>query len=424
MPTLVNAQANDATATAPTAAAAGTRRAAEEEPRADRQQRVRIDPTVATPGDKRSPLQAALLHVESHTASLHEGLSTLLLEKSKSILLQRHKIYSKTMTLSKLEKDETRIPASARIQFKLNVCKEVEDSNEFTELNIRNRAVTEEYTKKLKQHVIEAGKLEITNMKKHLMNSYATALHDVIAIYHVSQNVSSAKTNPTALKLIVESGPTILKHDSVDDFTEIYRNANNVGDLSQEQRDNINDRRIEITRTIDSIFIQPWDTYLQTYKEQELALSLKKHAREALLEQKTADATAVVDNELPADRTQLQDLIRAEALKIVKEANNPKSKHNRKNQVGQRRGAQKRNGNQSNRKKTPPRNQREQRRGPNADGGQQRQTSTRSANDQRGAGENNRGRQRGNSRNNRLRQHSRRRSKSRNARGTNGRQQS
>ena len=418
MVTQVNA--SDTTATANTAVIAGTRRTGNQE--GGRQTRVRIDDTVATPGPKLTPLQTALLHVESHTALLHDGLSTLLLERSKNLLLQRHKIKTKDMALSKLEGDTARLPASARIQFKLNVSKDVEETDRFKELNIRNQTVTEEYTKKLKAHVLEAGRLEIANMKAKLIEAYALAIHDTVAVYHISMEKPTAMNHPTALNIIAEHEGMLLKHTEANNFAQRYKEVNSVGDLTAAQQALVNDRRIEIKRTMEAIFVTPWDMYLQTYREQELVLSLKRHARETLLEAKTADATEIIDNEIPADRQQLQELIRTEALKIAKSIARPPSKQNKQKnkKMGQGQGASQRNGKKGNNRRDANRGRRNGPRGND----QVNSSSNQQGRRQNGADANNSDANRRNSRRPRSRSRSRQPSRRNTTGGNNGRQQS
>jgi hypothetical protein len=75
--------------------------------------------------------------------------------------------------------------------------------------------------------------------------------------------------------------------------------------------------RATIHRTLESVFTTPWDYYLNQHKENELSISLKKKAKEALAIQATEDAAMEADAEVPATHQQLQDLIQREATKIA-----------------------------------------------------------------------------------------------------------
>ena len=421
----VNDGPQDTTATDNAAAAAGRARTAAPIDNG-RQRRARIDTSVATPGPKVSPLQAAIKHVEATTASLHEGISTLLLEKSKKILLLCQKAHQKQLAITRLEKDADLLPVSARIQFKLNVCPELESNNEFVNLIGRNQAATKSYTKILKSHIIEAAKLKLKLFKSKIIKELAVAVHDVVAIYHISQEVPTDRTHPTALKLLEEHDTILLKHDDELSLGAAYNEHNNVGTLTQDDQNNINERRIEIWRIMESIFVTSWDTYLQRHKENELALSLKRHARETLMETATIDATQIVDNELPADREQLNMLVRQEALKAAKDILNQKSKQNKLNrQMGQNRGASQRNGRGNTRGKKSKQNQgREPKNDQKNVAGQPNTRNTQPNNSRTGAGGQSRGRARGTRNSARSNSRSRKRSNSKNTGGTKKRQQS
>lgn len=309
----------DASTSSPSGEVAGQARRAPDDNSA-RNTRARIDESVQTPGETLAPLQAALKHVESHTASLHDGLSDLLLDQGKKILTHQHKIFSKTFTLSRLENDEDRIPQSARVSFKLNTKKEVEEMPAFTTLQTKSDTLVREYNLKLKGLVLECGKLETIAHTATLRQMYAQAIFQIVSIYHVAQGVHSSRTNPTAIWILENHGDTVLKHliteaYSVADFIVTYKEVNKVA--ADEILTNTNDRAIEIKRSLESILVAPWGHYLNRHKEKQLVLSLKKYSRETLTSSKTSDAVDSIEQELPADRQQLQELIRKEAQALV-----------------------------------------------------------------------------------------------------------
>jgi hypothetical protein len=61
-----------------------------------------------------------------------------------------------------------------------------------------------------------------------------------------------------------------------------------------------------------------WDHYLRQEKDNQLAISLKKQAKEVMLASHTEDATMDIYAEIPVDRQQLKDLIRHEARAMAK----------------------------------------------------------------------------------------------------------
>ena len=286
-----------------------------------RNTRPRVDFSV-NQGSNQTPLELAGAQIERHTVSLQDGLSDLLLVKGKEILSLRHKIFSKTFALTKLESHETRIPVSARVAFKLSCMKGVEEEPGFQDLFTRNASLVDTFRKNLKNHIVECGKIEALFMTKRLAEAYAVALSQVVAMFHIAQRVASDKNHPTALRLLADHHATLLKHSDVTTFAEVYTTSNNVGDLSAAMRANFNADTTEMRRAIEAVFISSWDLYLEEHKKRQLVLDLKRHYRETILTEKTEDAGMIVDNELPADREQLQELINKEVSRATAKIQN------------------------------------------------------------------------------------------------------
>jgi hypothetical protein len=72
-----------------------------------------------------------------------------------------------------------------------------------------------------------------------------------------------------------------------------------------------------IKRALTQVVSASWDLYLKTQKDNEICLSLKKKAKEALQVQATEEATMEVDTEVPASQQQLRDLVQLEATKVA-----------------------------------------------------------------------------------------------------------
>ena len=288
-----------------------------------RNTRHRVDFSIDQ-GSNKTPLETAIAQIESHTASLQDGLSDLLLVKGKIILDLRHKIFSKNFALTKLESHETRIPVSARVDFKLSCMKGVEGDTGFQDLLTRNANLVDTFRKNLKSHIIECGKMEVCFMTKHLAETYAVALAQVVAMFHIAQRVAPDKNHPTALRLLADHSASLLKHSDATTFVATYINSNNVGHLNDAALANFNASTAEMKRAIEAVFVSSWDQYLEAHKKKQMILDLKRQYRETLLTEKTEDAAMIVDNELPADREQLQELINKEVSRATAKLTNQK----------------------------------------------------------------------------------------------------
>ena len=308
--------------------AATVRAAPPEEP--TRNQRARVDFTVDSTS-KLSPLETAIQFIESHTASLHDGLSDLLLLKGKELTSLRHRLTTKESAINKLESHETRIPVSARVDFKLSCMKGLEETPDFISLQSRNTDLVDKFRKDLKAHIVECGRLEIAFLKKQIATTYAKTLSQVVAMFHIAQGVDQAKTHPTALKLIADHAATLLKHTDGADFGNLYIQVNSVENMTDADGLNVNPRAADIHRTLESVFVTSWDLYLGANKARELALSLKRHMTEHVLTDMTEAAVNIVDQELPANQEQLHELIRKEIDRAAKKRQNKEASQTSKN---------------------------------------------------------------------------------------------
>jgi sulfopyruvate decarboxylase TPP-binding subunit len=111
---------------------------------------------------------------------------------------------------------------------------------------------------------------------------------------------------------------TILHHISLEPsaFTESYRITLQVNPaLKWAPADTSHST---IWQALNAIFDASWDWYLQQEKDNQLSISLKKQAKEVMLESHTEDATMDIDAEIPMDRRQLKDLIRQEDHAMAK----------------------------------------------------------------------------------------------------------
>lgn len=224
-----------------------------------------------------------------------------------------------------MEKDESYIPVSARVKFTLKAVNEAEETPEFIALRKLNETFTTNVQLEYKKHIIDCAKIEEKALKNKLNILYCETIKKVVSVFHTAQGVDESLTHPTAVQLITTHSVSILKHIDLDSdaFKTLYSTTVTMGNLTEDELGTEQPKIGEIKRAIEAVFVSSYDRYLDQAKENELALSIKKKAKETLLETKTDEAVQNVDDELPADRDTLNDLIRkeatAQARKMVRE---------------------------------------------------------------------------------------------------------
>jgi hypothetical protein len=283
--------------------------------------RARVDPSVDPGKSNRSPLALSEDYIKSHISSLHEGIATLLLNRGREHLVLSQRLFSKERSQIRIEKDDDYIPVSARVNFRLQVVKETEELPEYLLLQNRTAEIVKRHQEELKVCVVESIKLDIKAIRAARNQHYCKSLHAVTSLFHIAQGLDVEHTHHTVVALLSDHSEALLKHTGIpaDAFLGLYTTTLDVPALDPDVQEQHPTTRIgEIKRAIESVFVLSWDKFLATTRENQLSVSLKKEAKATLLAAKTEDATMEIDNEIPADRTQLQELIRKEAIKLHK----------------------------------------------------------------------------------------------------------
>ena len=285
-----------------------------------RPKRARIDATVAPPGNSayKTPLARAEEHIIGSTASLHEGIATLLLDLGKSHLAISHRAYNKVQNIKRMQDDEEYVPVSARIAFRLQVAKEAEESQEYIALQEETAQFIKGMRLELKKRVITCAKIELNAIQEQRSRNLCEAMHATCNIFHVAQGIPERDVHWTVKSIIENHGATLLRYhnESIEEFIKLY--VTTTGATFNQDDETDYEPPVEIHRACVEVFATSWEMYLRQTATNEISLTLKKRVKETLLAKKTASATMTVDDELPADRQTLDDLIRKAATKLAK----------------------------------------------------------------------------------------------------------
>ena len=285
-----------------------------------RPKRARIDATVAPPGNSayKTPLARAEEHIIGTTASLHEGIATLLLDLGKSHLALSHRAHNKVQNIKRMQDDEEYVPVSARIAFRLQVAKEAEESQEYIALQEETAQFIKGMRLELKKRVITCAKIELNAIQEQRSRNLCEAMHATCNIFHVAQGIPERDVHWTVKSIIENHGATLLRYhnESIEEFIKLY--VTTTGATFNQDDEPDDDPPVEIHRACEDVFVTPWIMYRRQSETNEISLTLKKRVKETLLAKKTANATMTVDDELPADRQTLDELIRKAATKLSK----------------------------------------------------------------------------------------------------------
>ena len=305
-----------------------------------RRQRVRIDPTVKHTTEKPlSPLREAEEVIIRHTASLRDGLASLLRLRGKEYLALAHRAENKTRQIFRLRLDDDYIPILARVTFKLQAMKEVEELHGFKELQELVDEDMSTVQNRLKERITECAVLEQEYLHDKMHSILVHTIKDTVSMFGTAHSISAKEYGKIGCAVIQEHGIALTKHLEIDSgaLLALFRAEMNIS--ADEEIELEADHALilpQIKHILEFVFVRSWDSYLDALKQQEIDISLAKKAKEALTKDATEATAMEVDKEISVDPTQLKELIakqaKAELSRMLREGKLPEVQ-NRKQQT-------------------------------------------------------------------------------------------
>ena len=314
--------------------------------------RVRVDKQISTNPDSTSNITAARLKVPkarasaaiaAHTATLLPELSTILQKLGDDHLDLLHRHYNKSNQLRRLEPDITIIPRSARLEFKLSVPKSIEELPDFIALKDICQSDIDTMKLTLRGHILSALKLEVLSFVSSLKEHFTTVLHTTTAALLIAKGNNTVNAHRVVANLITAHHAELFKHifTDIEEFKLLYTKKHalpqfpvvtiaslpNNNHLSQSsffsQTQDLEPitpvadtlQLNSILRTIRSIFISPFESYLDQHRVNNIELELKKLVEENLTVSATAAAQLDVEMEESVSRVLLNELVQKETKK-------------------------------------------------------------------------------------------------------------
>ena len=302
------------------------------QPDQDRRQRVRIDPTVSTAninGKTTPPLRAAEEIIMCHTASLQAGIATLLRAMGKEFINLAHRTYSKARNIERMKEDKSYIPISARLTFKLQATKEVEQLQGYRELQEQVNDDMSKVQKRLKEHIIACAQLEHDHLRAQLVKHVLLAIRDTVILFSAAHELDPKLNSLIGCTLISQYSKDILITDlkeTPESLLAKYKAEHNITDNGESLPGSASLILPQLARVLHFVFYQSWTSYMFAHRQAAIALDLKKKAKQAMTRKTTEDTAMLVDGELPADREQLQQLVEKMANEIIDKREKEKAK--------------------------------------------------------------------------------------------------
>jgi hypothetical protein len=182
-----------------------------------------------------------------------------------------------------MEQDDDYVPISARVDFKVKALKEAEELPEFIELQNETKALIKTHQQSLKLLIIKSCTIEEDYLDNAVNKRTAKSIHAIVSLFLVAQEVSTSRTDAVALAILEDHGESIPRHIGLEPsaFISLYRSTLKVNPALE--RADTAPSHSPISTTLSAIFNLSWDHYLRQEKDNQLAISLKKQAKEVML---------------------------------------------------------------------------------------------------------------------------------------------
>jgi hypothetical protein len=263
-------------------------------------------------------------YIHTSVESLHEALATFLREKGEDFVKIHHKIIEKQSNVSRLEKNPDHVPNSCRIGVELHPTKSVKEWEEYQPLLARQAEIKQDAEKKYRDLVVESMKLEIKFLKTEVNCTFILALRHAIELFLLANRLSVDFAPQVAHTLITESSGSLLRRTFTNrqeacDFYRLIKNiqvlpppltAESVTAQGRPLPAPLFNAVASLRRALEEIFVTPMDEYHRIITANDTDLALRRASEEIRTNTRTEETAAILDNEMPADRATLEQLVR------------------------------------------------------------------------------------------------------------------
>lgn len=325
--------------------------------------RVRMDPNATNNNNRKrnntnegksrgnsqkiSPTDKAQMELERHIASRPMELQTLMLHHGKEFITLNRAYFNKKNSIKRMNNDADYIPRSAKVELQLSCLKSTNErrSERITELQNQANDAVIAYRAAAKTVIIAAAEADRETLKEDIIELICTICYNITKAHIASRGQTCDPT--TKLRSLFANHNTrklaeFFNYTGVQ-FFERYKTVHNMQVLPEAvvipeidadapnyeraaqmeaahnaQQNVANLHNDELLDLLESVLYHPWKAFLAQSDENQRLLEIKKVST-AAMETRAADAAAMlIDQEMPADRQQLKDLI-ANAIKQATE---------------------------------------------------------------------------------------------------------
>jgi hypothetical protein len=262
--------------------------------------RVRIDTeSTVRPAKSLDPIEA-LKHTSSNLIMTLPLTMQPLAEKHSDIFLNLRKDLMKLYDTKKRLANEDFTPRSTRVKFQLGATDRVKENAaaEFDSLVSRCNMIVDDFHTGVKSQISATVDLEIKVLQELIRKEFCLGVHALIGFRAVALSLTSSQSHTLALHTVLSNMDTLSKYTetpSEEIFLSTYKSATNditplleFITLTEEAIADIQEHVSPFLRTIDDIYVKPWDSYANAKKNQIRTNELKQYVDTHLKEYSTA----------------------------------------------------------------------------------------------------------------------------------------
>jgi hypothetical protein len=129
-----------------------------------------------------------------------------------------------------MKTDDTYIPVSARVDFKLQAWKDAEELPVFTLIQKETSTLVKDIQAQLKTRIIQNIKLERTVLSASIAKHYCEPIDAALSLFIVTNRQDSTHASSIAISILQSNSASLLKHIDMSstDFIALYHTTNHV----------------------------------------------------------------------------------------------------------------------------------------------------------------------------------------------------
>jgi len=265
---------------------------------------------------RKTPTAVSRAVVAKAVASHPDSIKDLTILKSTAFTALKNKLRQQTQTRATLSEDSF-IPTSTRLNFKLTASESVLETESFKTLNTSMEAFTAAWKKAAKKTICSVVDLEIENTKKEITKIFVITAKQLGKLLLLQEDPESKidETQLVAVALLTH-GCALTKH--LDNtrarvMHKLYEPALFIETaLTIEIQEEVSPFVQKLVDLLTVAFVDSWDAQLNVHRNQAIDRAMTKQSRIFLDGDATEQAAAAMDTEPSADPALLKDFIRRE----------------------------------------------------------------------------------------------------------------